>query len=73
MAPFKGKVEIIIYAYPPDDRRRDIDNVLKALLDALEKGGLYENDNQIRKLTIEDSGQKGGFVEVYVNELKLQA
>jgi hypothetical protein len=30
-----------IIVHPPDRRRRDIDNVQKALLDALQHGGAY--------------------------------
>lgn len=48
-----GSLHIEIEVYPPDRRRRDIDNVQKALLDALEHGGAYEDDSQIVKLTIE--------------------
>ena len=38
---------------PPDNRRRDIDNVQKALLDALQHGGAYADDSQIVRLSIE--------------------
>jgi len=50
--PMQGNLGVTIYVYPPDGRRRDLDNVLKALLDALEKGGAYENDNQIAELAV---------------------
>ena len=50
---FDGPVRIEIEIYPPDRRRRDIDNVQKALLDALEHGGAYRDDSQIVKLEIE--------------------
>jgi crossover junction endodeoxyribonuclease RusA len=52
----KGPLRIEIEVYPPDRRRRDIDNVQKALLDALQHGGLYEDDSQIVKLDIERRG-----------------
>ncbi len=38
-------VEIIIY--PPDKRKRDMDNIKKALFDALQHAGLYKDDYQI--------------------------
>jgi crossover junction endodeoxyribonuclease RusA len=51
-----GPLHLQIEVYPPDRRRRDIDNVQKALLDALQHGGLYEDDSQIVKLDIEKRG-----------------
>lgn len=36
--------------FPPDRRRRDIDNILKALFDALEHANVYANDSQICEL-----------------------
>lgn len=41
-----------IDAYPPDKRRRDLDNIMKSLLDSLQHAGVYEDDNQIDALTI---------------------
>jgi len=38
--------------FPPDKRKRDVDNVLKALLDACEHAGCYESDSQIDELHI---------------------
>jgi Holliday junction resolvase RusA-like endonuclease len=49
----EGKIWLRLYIYPPDNRRRDIDNMLKALFDALTVGGIYEDDSCIRKLDIE--------------------
>lgn len=48
-----GPLRVEIEVYPPDRRRRDIDNVQKALLDALQHGGLYQDDSQIVKLNVE--------------------
>lgn len=43
-------------AYFPDKRVRDLDNILKALLDSLVKGGLIKDDSQIKKLLITRCG-----------------
>jgi len=47
----KGLLEADIWVCPPDRRGRDIDNVLKALFDAMQKAGVYENDYQIKAIT----------------------
>lgn len=39
-----GKVIVRLWYYFPDARRRDTHNTLKALLDALENGLIYEDD-----------------------------
>ena len=49
---FSGPLSIHVDAHPPDARRRDIDNILKALLDALQYGGAYHDDNQIERLSV---------------------
>ena len=49
---FTTPVEIHIELYPPDNRRRDVDNSLKCLLDAFTHGGLYSDDSLIYKLTV---------------------
>ena len=50
--PFAGPIAVQIDAYPPDRRRRDLDNLLKGTLDALERGGAYEDDGQIDLLVV---------------------
>ena len=44
------RVDIILY--PPDKRKRDVDNYPKVLLDSLTRAGVWEDDEQIDKLTI---------------------
>ena len=51
--PLAGPLAVEVEIYPPDNRRRDIDNVQKALLDALQHGGAYLDDSQIVRLAIE--------------------
>ena len=47
----EDRLRVTIFVYPPDKRRRDLDNLGKLLLDGLEKVGVYENDSQIDNLT----------------------
>lgn len=44
-------VEIILF--PPDARRRDIDNYNKALFDALTHAGIWKDDSQIKRMLVE--------------------
>jgi len=45
--PIRGPVRVYVVANPPDARYRDIDNIQKALFDALKYGRLYVDDSQI--------------------------
>lgn len=69
---YSGPVELHIELYPPDNRRRDVDNSLKCLLDAFTHGGLYDDDSQIRKLTVikRDVMPPGGMAYVRISEWK---
>lgn len=67
-------IELQIDAYPPDNRKRDIDNINKALLDALEAAGVFKDDSQITKLiSTKHEAVKGGKVVVRVREIKQKA
>lgn len=46
------RLGVELFAYLPDRRRRDLDNLQKCLLDALQHAGLYDDDGQIDRLTI---------------------
>lgn len=48
---FQGDVELIIDAYPPDNRRRDADNLEKCLFDSLIAGGLAVDDCRFKRHT----------------------
>ena len=68
--PLLGPLAVEVDVFPPDNRRRDIDNLPKALLDALEHGGAYADDSQIVKLTIEKrDAVTGGRTLVKIREL----
>ena len=68
---FIKPVSVDVQIFPPDRRKRDIDNINKALLDALEHAQIYANDNQIIKLSLVKHPFDGaGRVVVTVNELE---
>jgi len=73
--PLPGELAVRIEAYPPDKRRRDLDNMLKAALDACTHGGIWVDDSQISHLQIVRMPQvKGGkiilFAGIDVREVK---
>jgi crossover junction endodeoxyribonuclease RusA len=63
------KLKVEIEAYRPDNRRRDLDNLLKAPLDALGHSNVYEDDSQIVDLRIFWAEDKGGMLKIKIWEL----
>jgi crossover junction endodeoxyribonuclease RusA len=64
------RLHMEVYLYPPDNRKRDVDNILKPLLDALEHANVYENDSQIDKLCVTRMPvTKGGMCDVVISEI----
>lgn len=45
-----GPLSLRVIAYPPDRRARDVDNLLKAPLDAMQHAGVFEDDSQVEEL-----------------------
>lgn len=66
LAPIGRKsCRVWMWAHPPDHRRRDLDNLIKPLLDALQWAGIMENDCQVRGLSIRWANVRpGGQVRV---------
>lgn len=63
-----GRLSLHIIAKQPDKRRHDLDNICKGLLDAMQHGGLYDDDSQIDRLLIE-RGSGPLEVEVTIEEI----
>ena len=64
------RLRVRIRANPPDNRRRDLDNTLKAVLDAITHAGVWGDDSQIDDLGV-TRGTVGapGSVQVEVERL----
>ena len=50
--PFIGRIALAMDAFPPDRRRRDLDNILKASLDSLTCARIFEDDSQVDILLV---------------------
>ena len=62
-------VAVAIDAHMPDRRQRDLDNLLKATLDALTHAGLWLDDSQIHDLRITRAPiVKGGALKIRVED-----
>ena len=66
-----GRLEVNIDVFPPDRRRRDIDNLCKATVDSLQDYGVFFDDEQIDILRIRRKQiEKPGYVRVYISEIE---
>ena len=50
LRPLEGWLKVHLQIFPPDRRRRDVDNIQKPVLDALQHAGVYHDDFQIVSL-----------------------
>lgn len=67
---YAGRIEVCIYAFPPDKRKRDLDNLFKGLLDSLTHAGVWLDDGQIDDLRIKRGcPAPAGSVRVEVREM----
>lgn len=61
------QVAISVMIHPRSKRKFDLDNTLKAILDALMKAGMYDDDSQIEYIEIARGEQvDGGKAVVYL-------
>jgi len=65
------RLKVEIYAFVPDRRRRDLDNILKAIFDSLEYAGVFEDDEQIDDLrVVRRPLAKPGYLAIAITELE---
>jgi len=64
---FSGRVGVRVLVWPPDRRTRDLDNLLKGLLDSITGAGVILDDCQIDEIhMMRESVRKGGAVQVWL-------
>jgi crossover junction endodeoxyribonuclease RusA len=67
--PLEGRLHFAALVYPPDKRKRDLDNILKAMFDALCKANVFVDDSQIDSILLNRcESVRGGKVLVYISE-----
>lgn len=65
----EGRLSVGVTLYMPDRRKRDIDNAMKGLLDAMTHAGVIEDDSLIDRLVIERGPVvKGGSAKVSISQ-----
>lgn len=64
-----GRLEVRIYAAMPDKRRRDLDNLLKSILDSLTHAGVWIDDSQIDVLSIRRGTLGRAYVVAEIEEM----
>ncbi len=65
------RLAVSITAYPPDRRKRDLDNLPKAVLDAMTKANVWEDDSQIDDLRITRGHiVKGGHLDIVITTIE---
>jgi crossover junction endodeoxyribonuclease RusA len=68
--PKEIQLDFNLLAYPPDNRKRDLDNLAKIVCDALQDAKLYTNDSQIKLIHMEMlTIRKGGMISVTLKQL----
>jgi crossover junction endodeoxyribonuclease RusA len=65
----EDRLRVKIKAYPPDRRKRDLDNLFKSTLDSIQHAGLYVDDCQIDKLSIERMPEHEGKISICVEKI----
>jgi crossover junction endodeoxyribonuclease RusA len=64
-----ARINVHVDAYPPDKRRRDLDNLGKSLLDSLQAALIFPDDSQIDRLCFVRMPTNENKVEVYIERI----
>lgn len=69
--PIEGKIKLHVDVFPPDKRRRDMDNLNKCLLDSLQSSGIIKDDYDIDQLSMtRREVVDGGKVVIKLEQIK---
>lgn len=71
--PRTDLVSVVVILMPPDRKRRDLDNYLKALFDSLTHAGIWCDDSQVKRMLVEwGPVMRGGKAEITISSFEGQ-
>ncbi len=71
--PLSGRLGYRLHLYPPDARKRDLSNCLKAVEDCLTKCGVWVDDSQVDVIRVFREGKvKDGSATIYIWDLETE-
>lgn len=71
LAKLNGRIWLSMRIFPRDRREIDLDNRVKAVQDALQEAGLFDNDSQIDHLEVKRGTiVQGGKCEVLIGVIE---
>lgn len=69
--PFDSRIAIRIDIFPPDKRRRDVDNLLKVVFDVLTKAGAWVDDSLVDEIVLKRwPAVLDAFIDVHITAIK---
>ena len=69
--PLTAELDVHVVLFPPTRGCRDVDNFRKALFDSLTHAGVWADDSQVKRMTVEWGDlTKDGKVEVRIIDFK---
>ena len=70
----EGRLSMVVKLFAPTRRKYDLDGRLKALQDAMQDAGVFEDDEQIDEITVlRGEVEKGGRCVVVLNRMSTEA
>lgn len=65
------ELDVHLVLSPPNRAKRDLDNFQKALFDSLTHAGIWKDDSQVKRMTVEwGEVTKGGKAEITITDFK---